>query len=263
MHRPPSGGEERAMARRRRPSRAGAASGSKFHTPLAALRDLARTVRRTPVARPHAAPPATGVAARGGGKDADDAASFAEAMRDVVPLPAAARGRIEGPAPAGAVLRAPVTDDAEALAVLGDLVAGNGTFDISDTDEYVEGHAVGLDPRIVRRLRAGDFAWHGHLDLHGLTSDEARRAIERFLSGAHRRGIRCVLIIHGRGRNSKDQIPVLKERLKVWLGHGPFSKFVLAFTTARACDGGAGAVYVLLRRRRRRVPFVVTGGAKR
>ena len=89
-------------------------------------------------------------------------------------------------------------------------------------------------------------------------------AVERFLSAAYQKGQRCVLIIHGRGRNSKDQVPVLKERIKVWLGRSGLAKYVLAFTTARLCDGGAGALYVLLRRNRRhRAPFVVTNGAKR
>jgi DNA-nicking Smr family endonuclease len=57
-----------------------------------------------------------------------------------------------------------------------------------------------------------------------------------------------VLIIHGRGRRSKDQIPVLKERLKVWLSRGRVGRGVLAFCTARPADGGAGALYVLLRK---------------
>jgi DNA-nicking Smr family endonuclease len=57
-----------------------------------------------------------------------------------------------------------------------------------------------------------------------------------------------VLIIHGRGLHSKESVPVLKERLKVWLSRGRIGKSVLAFVTARPSDGGAGAVYVLLRR---------------
>jgi DNA-nicking Smr family endonuclease len=57
-----------------------------------------------------------------------------------------------------------------------------------------------------------------------------------------------VLIIHGRGHNSREGIPVLKERLQVWLTRGRIGRHVLAFATARPQDGGAGAVYVLLRR---------------
>ena len=170
--------------------------------------------------------------------------------------------RIEGPRPAGAARR-PVSEEAEALALLSDLIAGSARFDIADTREYVEGAIVGLDPRLVRRLRRGDFAWQDHLDLHGMTAEAARAVVDRFLVDAVRAGLRCVLIVHGRGLNSKDQTPVLKERLKVWLARGRPARVVLAFTTARPCDGGAGALYVLLRRDRTRRPIEVTEGAKR
>jgi DNA-nicking Smr family endonuclease len=144
---------------------------------------------------------------------------------------------------------------------LSDLVAGAARFDITDTREYIEGAVVGLDPRLLRRLRRGDFAWQAHLDLHGMTAQEARPEVDRFLAEAVRLGHRCVLVVHGRGRNSKDQTPVLKERLKTWLARGASARIVLAFATARPCDGGAGALYVLLRRDRRRRPIRVTEGA--
>jgi len=63
---------------------------------------------------------------------------------------------------------------------------------------------------------------------------------------------RCVLIIHGRGHGSKDHIPVLKNALKSWFTRRALRKKILAFTTARSCDGGAGAVYVLLKKFRSR-----------
>ena len=186
---------------------------------------------------------------------------FAHAMEGVAPLPREGAARIEGPAPAGAA-RPPVGEEAEALAALSDLTRGATRFDITDTREYVEGAIVGLDPRVLRRLRRGDFAWQEYLDLHGMTSETARLAVERFLAESVARGQRCVLIVHGRGHNSKDQTPVLKERLKSWLARGRAARIVLGFTTARPCDGGAGALYVLLRRDHRRRPIRVTEGAK-
>ena len=98
-----------------------------------------------------------------------------------------------------------------------------------------------------------------------MTAEEARVAVDRFLTTAQRNGQRCVLIIHGRGLNSKDQVPVLKTRLAQWLARGSWARLVLAFTSARPCDGGAGALYVLLRRQRHtgpRQPVKVTHGAK-
>jgi DNA-nicking Smr family endonuclease len=192
----------------------------------------------------------------------DPEALFQHAMADVQPLPPRARDRVARPVPA-LPARAPTHPDAEALAELCDLVGGSAPFDISDSDEHVEGAVAGLDPRLLRRLRRGEFAYQAHLDLHGLTADEARPAVERFLRRAHQNGKRCVLIVHGRGRNSKDQIPVLKSRLTTWLARGHWSRLILAFSSARACDGGAGALYVLLRRRRDlKRPMRVTNGAK-
>ena len=69
-------------------------------------------------------------------------------------------------------------------------------------------------------------------------------------AAAAKLGLRCVLIVHGRGLNSPDSIPVLKERLPVWLNRGSARKIVLGFATARSYDGGTGAIYVLLRRRK-------------
>ena len=194
------------------------------------------------------------------GEPADDPSLFAHAMAGVVPLQRGLDARIDGPAPASNG-RPLVSEEAEALAVLSDLVRGASRFDVTETREYVEGSVVGLDPRLVRRLRRGDFAWQQHIDLHGETADAARQLVQRFLLQAVRDGVRCVLIVHGRGLNSKDREPVLKERLKKWLSTGPNARLVLAFATARPSDGGAGALYVLLRRDRRRLPIRVTEGS--
>jgi DNA-nicking Smr family endonuclease len=127
-------------------------------------------------------------------------------------------------------------------------VQGDRPFDLADSDEFIEGWVAGFDHAIVRRLRRGEYAVQAHYDLHGLTKDEARAAAERFLKESRERGKRCVLLVHGRGLHSKDQVPVLKESLKRWLSTARFGKHVLAFATARPTDGGAGALYVLLRK---------------
>jgi DNA-nicking Smr family endonuclease len=140
------------------------------------------------------------------------------------------------------------SDEAEVMAQLADLVAGNVSFDLSSSDEHIEGIAFGLDRRLLKRLRQGYFAVQAHLDLHGKTRQEARDLVETFILDNRLSRRRCVLIVHGRGLNSKDHIPVLKESLKIWLAKGRIARSVLAFCSARATDGGAGAVYVLLRK---------------
>jgi DNA-nicking Smr family endonuclease len=149
------------------------------------------------------------------------------------------------PHASGGVVRHP---DLDAIDALRALVSGAAPFDLSDSDEYIEGRAAGLDHGVVRKLRRGEFAVQGHVDLHGLTREEAKEAVDRFLRASRQAGKRCVLVVHGRGLHSKDQLPVLKDALRSWLGSARFGRHVLAFATARPVDGGAGALYVLLRR---------------
>ncbi len=138
--------------------------------------------------------------------------------------------------------------DLEAVDQLRALVAGDAPFDLADSDEFIEGRVAGLDHNLVRKLRRGDFAVQGHVDLHGMTRDEAKATVERFLRASRNAGKRCVLVVHGRGIHSKDQLPVLKDALRTWLSTARFGRHVLAFATAQPVDGGAGAIYVLLRR---------------
>jgi len=138
--------------------------------------------------------------------------------------------------------------DFEAIDALRALVRGDAPFDLSDSDEFVEGKVAGLDPAVVRKLRKGEYAVQGHVDLHGLTREEAKAEVARFLRASRQAGKRCVLLVHGRGIHSRDQMPVLKEALRSWLATARFGRHVLAFATARPQDGGGGALYVLLRR---------------
>ena len=165
-----------------------------------------------------------------------DDAFFSRHMQDVTRLKSDGRVRVNV-VPPPLPLRA-LTEENEALAELYDLVAGRAGFDITDTDEYVEACVSGLDIRLVRKLRSGEFSRQAALDLHGMTSDAAQTEVEQFVLKAANTGLRCVLIVHGRGRNSPGQVPVLKDRLKQWLTRGKLGRVVLAFSTARPHDGG-------------------------
>lgn len=138
--------------------------------------------------------------------------------------------------------------DLEAIDALRALVSGDAPFDLSDTDEFIEGRVQGLDPGVVKKLRRGEFAVQGHIDLHGMTREEAKAAVDGFLRASRQAGKRCVLVVHGRGLHSRDQLPILKDALRTWLATARFARHVLAFATARPVDGGGGAIYVLLRR---------------
>ncbi|HLV60426.1 MAG TPA: Smr/MutS family protein [Fredinandcohnia sp.] len=211
-----------------------------FNNPFRHLR-LPEAPARTPPAPPPAAAPAPKP------PPDDEAHLFLRAVGDVKPLRRGPDRVAAGPKRPAVVPRI-LDEEEEALAELCELVAGNAPFDIADSDEFIEGAVASLDRRILRRLRAGEYAIQGILDLHGLTRTEAREALIRFVEKSRGEGKRCVLVIHGRGLHSKDQIPVLKEGVQQWLTRGRLSGQVLAFATARPHDGGAGAVYVLLRR---------------
>ncbi len=208
------------------------------------LKELARLKKSAPVRRVEAKPveaPAS----------EDDEQLFAQAMSGVMPLDP----RDESLPPEPRLKDSPTgeeREEAEVMQALRDLVEGEVPLSIHQTDEAIEGAVEGLDPRVLSRLRRGEFSVQDHLDLHGCTREEARGKVEAFLLQAIAQGKRCVLIIHGRGHGSKDHIPVLKNALQSWLQRRALRKKILAFSTAQACDGGAGAVYVLLKNFRHR-----------
>jgi DNA-nicking Smr family endonuclease len=111
------------------------------------------------------------------------------------------------------------------------------------------GDVVGVDRRLADRLRRGRLPIQSTLDLHGLTQSEAHAAVQGFVARAIDRGLRTVLIVTGKGR--RDGAGVLKSALPRWLNEAPLRPFVLALSQARPEHGGAGALYVLLKRRRR------------
>jgi len=139
-------------------------------------------------------------------------------------------------------------EDAETLEKLANLVRYGTGFTVSDTPEYIEGTGYNVPPSIARRLHQGDFSIQAHVDLHGLRVDDAKETFEQFLDWAVTTGRRGVLIVHGRGLSSPSE-PILKNKVKEWLTRGPWRKWVVAYCSARKCDGGAGATYLLLRQR--------------
>jgi DNA-nicking Smr family endonuclease len=102
----------------------------------------------------------------------------------------------------------------------------------------------GLPRSTLRDLRRGRWVVQDQFDLHGATRAEARLLLGEFLAGSLKRGQRCVRIIHGKGLGSPGREPVLKGLVKNWLATRPE---VLAYCQARAAEGGAGAVLVLLK----------------
>ena len=141
----------------------------------------------------------------------------------------------------------PVNDELEVMAHLSELVAGQANMNISWQKDFVRGSSQGINPQLLELLEAGRFPVQDYLDLHGLGPDEALKQVEGFLQQSRSRGLRHVLIVHGKGKGSRGGESVLKETLSRSLGHKRFARWVLAFCSARQRDGGTGALYVLLK----------------
>jgi DNA-nicking Smr family endonuclease len=184
----------------------------------------------------------------------DDEELFSSAMSGVKPIGGAA-GRIAEAKPAA--VSAVKTSDAQrdeeeflAHSQLLDLVSGKIEFSLEHSDEYIKGCVVGLDPKTFSRLKTGWYPPEAHLDLHGQSAPQAADALLAFMRDSYLNNRRCVLLIPGRGKNSPEGYGVLRERVQAWLTRDPCKRVVLAFCTAQPRHGGAGALYVLLRKRK-------------
>ena len=158
-----------------------------------------------------------------------DADHFARAMADVVPLSPDPRGRVRSTHPIRSHTPPILSSSAQ-----------------SDDDEGLEAGYVahGVDRRELRRLKRGEHAAGHRLDLHGQTAAEAVKSVRQFIDTSRHRH-RAVCIVHGRGLHSEGHVSILKARVREFLRHHPA---VLAYSDAPRTDGGAGAVYVLLRK---------------
>lgn len=103
----------------------------------------------------------------------------------------------------------------------------------------------GVQHGVFAKLRRGEYPIEAVLDLHRLTVPQARREVCRFVRECLHSEVRCALIIHGKGRGAVEPWALLKSCLASWL---PLLAEVLAFHSAHKRDGGAGAVYVLLKK---------------
>ena len=142
-----------------------------------------------------------------------------------------------------------VRENEETRARLRELALGGARFEVRDDGVYLEGARLGTDAAHVRALRRGQIPVDARLDLHGLTSDEAKTALGTFLQEQRNRGERCVKIIHGKGSHSPGGQSILRGELSAWLSQGSGAEHVAAFSSQRTDDDAPTAVLVLLRRR--------------
>lgn len=178
--------------------------------------------------------------------DEDDRRLFEREFADVRPLPPGPSRvppatRRDGKATLPAVrVRAPSRQSP---------AASQDRLKVEQIGLRVTAQANGISRRVLQSLARGETAIEAICDLHGKQRDAAERQLDAFIARSLARGLRCVLVICGRGLHSGPTGPVLLELAIDLLGRGPLASEVLAFTTAPADRGGEGALVVLLRNR--------------
>jgi DNA-nicking Smr family endonuclease len=171
-------------------------------------------------------------------KDEDDDSLFRAAMRDVKRL--RVRERVidaPKPAPEARFRRA------DERAVLQESLMVPEDPALLGTGEEVGFRRPHIPESVLLKLRRGQYAVDAEIDLHGLNAAQAKNALREFIADSVARRLHCVRVIHGKGRRSGPRGPVLKTIVNHWLQR---SDLILAFGSARAVDGGSGALYVLL-----------------
>jgi len=168
----------------------------------------------------------------------DDARIFRKAMTGVRPLPACKAAPV--PPKPRAQPRFPRAERGSLLREGQPLPLDLATL---DGDSHVAFRRAGVREDVLRKLRRGQFAVEGEIDLHGLRRHATHAALREFIGMAIARRLRCVRVIHGKGLRSGPGGPVLKHAVNDWLTR---IENVAAFASARPVDGGTGAVYVLL-----------------
>ncbi len=171
--------------------------------------------------------------------DSDDGNLFREATRDVKPLTVTQpKPAPPKPQPQARFRRA------DERAVLRESLLPPEDESLLATGEELSFRRPHIAEATLLKLRRGHFVVDAETDLHGLNAADARALLRNFIAESVARRMTCVRVIHGKGRRSGPRGPVLKHMVNQWL-----QRFdaVLAFGSARAVDGGSGAVYVLLR----------------
>lgn len=185
-----------------------------------------------------------------GDTDAAESQAFRAAVRDVRPLAQTPTAPgLANPKPRARLRKAAASTAVDldaAMPLIGALPAQDAasTADIVTGDGALSFARSGVRTQVMRRLRRGLYPIEDELDLHGLTQTAARDQLSDFLARSRDGGCRCVRIVHGKGYRSGVRGPVLKTAVNLWLRR---HMDVMAFVSARAIDGGAGAMYVLLR----------------
>ncbi len=171
----------------------------------------------------------------------EDVDAFLAAVDGATPLRKADRVNFEGPKPSPRPRQRELDEAAVIAELLHAPLAIDDWLDLGGADSFLRS---GLSRMVLRDLRRGRWSIQDHIDLHGMNRHQAHEQVTLFITGSLAAGRRCLRIVHGRGNGSPGREGILRQLVKVWLGR---CKDVLAFCHAPPCDGGDGALWVLLK----------------
>jgi len=120
----------------------------------------------------------------------------------------------------------------------------DGEVEPVEPQEILSFKISGIQPNVFKNLKQAKYKFDYHLDLHRMSVSQARNAVFQLISGAEVEDLRCFLITHGKGERSK-QPAKLKSYVNHWLKQ---IDQVVAFHSAQPHHGGAGSIYVLLKK---------------
>ena len=175
----------------------------------------------------------------------EELAAFHAAVDGAVPVRTSEKVAFEAPKPSPRPRQRELDDEAVIVEALHGPFEIDDLLAIGDADSFLRS---GVARGVLRDLRRGRWSIQNHIDLHGMNRHEAHEAVAVFLAESLRDDKRCVRIVHGRGYGSPGREGILRQFVKSWLSR---RKDVLAFCHAPSCDGGEGALWVLLRAQRR------------
>lgn len=172
-------------------------------------------------------------------EDNDDYEAWEEEISDIVPMPQPQEKPL-----------APLV-----ISEISSSVSYEGLYNANSFNKLDVGNTDNLDRNTASKFVKGKLNIDARLDLHGLTEKNAFTAVKNFIQNSYAKGFRCLLIITGKGIKN-DDLPwyetkgVIKEAFPDWLNCDDIRPFILSASQAIRNDGGSGAFYVLLKRKR-------------
>ncbi|MBO4956947.1 MAG: Smr/MutS family protein [Rickettsiales bacterium] len=127
----------------------------------------------------------------------------------------------------------------------------NNTFIIYNNLNYdyilKKNETLGIDKKLDKKLKNGNFIPDIKVDFHGLTLDNAFDCLINTVNYAYENGLKFVLAVTGKGYGTKSGKDSIKSQIDHWMTHPEISAKVIKYTDAQQKDGGTGAIYILIK----------------